>query len=105
MPDEVRTDKWRVLARRLMASGGEDLQEFLHNVVRAVAGDAFYIGRSPGRAGEGRRSLGEELEEFLKRVNEMQDKELQRKLIAYIKARAIPLVIRLSAQVSEREGG
>ena len=90
------------MARRLMASEGDDLQEFLHNVVRAVAGDAFYVTRgsttgsgiegSPVNAaqqaeattegGESRRRLGEELEEFLKKVP---DRELQRRIIAYIK--------------------
>jgi hypothetical protein len=98
VPDEVRRDKWRVLAKRLMASGGEDLQEFLHNVVRAVAGDAFYVKRNVGEEGE--RVLGKELDDLL---NKVQDKELQKKLIAYIKARAIPLVIRLSAILPERE--
>ena len=121
LPKKVYRDRWRVLARRLMASGGDDLQEFLHNVVRAVAGDAFYVTRSSnagsgteGRpvnaaqqakaateGGESRRKLGEELEEFLKKVP---DRELQKKIIAYIKDRAIPLVIRLSAQVLEKEG-
>ena len=98
VPDEVRRDKWRVLAKRLMASGGEDLQEFLHNVVRAVAGDIFYVKRNVGKESE--RILGKELDDLL---NKVQDKELQKKLIAYIKARAIPLVIRLSAILPESE--
>lgn len=98
VPDEVRRDKWRVLAKRLMASGGEDLQEFLHNVVRAVAGDIFYVKRNVGKESE--RILGKELNDLL---NKVQDKELQKKLIAYIKARAIPLVIRLSAILPESE--
>lgn len=98
VPDEVRRDKWRVLAKRLMASGGEDLQEFLHNVVRAVAGDIFYVKRNVGKESE--RILGKELDDLL---NKIQDKELQKKLIAYIKARAIPLVIRLSAILPESE--
>jgi len=79
VPDEVRRDKWRVLAKRLMASGGEDLQEFLHNVVRAVAGDIFYVKRNVGKESE--RILGKELDDLL---NKVQDKELQKKLIAYI---------------------
>lgn len=98
VPDEVRRDKWRVLAKRLMASGGEDLQEFLHNVVRAVAGDIFYVKRNVGKESE--RILGKELDDLL---NKVQDKELQKKLIAYIKARAIPLVVRLSAILPESE--
>lgn len=98
VPDEVRRDKWRILAKRLMASGGEDLQEFLHNVVRAVTGDIFYIKRNVGKKSE--KVLGKELEDLL---NSAQDRELQKKLIAYIKARAIPLVIRLSAILPESE--
>lgn len=103
VPDDVRRDKWRVLAKRLMASSGEDLQEFLHNVIRAVAGNTFYVKRNVGKDNE--RMLGKELEDYLDKVY---DKDTQKKLIAYIKARAIPLVIRLSAilpEGEEEEGG
>ena len=99
VPEDVRREKWRVLAKRIMASSGDDVQEFLHNVVRGVAGDIFYVKRSVEGKGE-IRLLGNELKEFLKKVNE---RDAGKELIAYIKSRAIPLVVRLSAIIPERE--
>jgi len=99
VPEDVRREKWRVLAKRVMASSGDDPQEFLHNVVRGVAGDIFYVKRSIKGKNE-IRFLGSELEEFLKKVEE---ENVGKKLIAYIKSRAIPLVVRLSAIIPERE--
>ena len=99
VPEDVRREKWRVLAKRIMASSGDDVQEFLHNVVRGVAGDIFYVKRSV-RGKDEIRFLGSELEEFLKKINE---ENVGKKLIAYIKSRAIPLVVRLSAIIPERE--
>ena len=96
--DDIRRNKWRVLAKRLMASSGEDLQEFLHNVVRGVAGEIFYVKRNVGKKDE--RALGKELEDLLGKVS---DGETQKKLITYIRARAIPLIIRLSAILPESE--
>jgi len=99
VPEDVRREKWRVLAKRVMASSGDDAQEFLHNVVRGVASDIFYVKRSVGGKDEV-RLLGNELEEFLKKVDE---RDVGKELIAYIKSRTIPLVVRLSAIIPERE--
>ncbi|OWJ54732.1 hypothetical protein [Pyrodictium delaneyi] len=98
VPEDVRRDKWRVLAKRVMASSGEDLQEFMHNVVRGVAGDIFYVKRGVTAEGGEARILGKELEELLKKVHE---KQAEKELLAYVKSRAIPLVIRLSARLGE----
>jgi len=100
VPEDVRREKWRVLAKRVMASGGEDLQEFMHNVVRGVAGDIFYVKRGTSTEGGKARLLGKELEELLKKVHE---KQSEKELLAYVKSRAIPLVIRLSARLGEEE--
>jgi len=102
VPVDVKRDKWRVLAKRIMASSGEDLQEFLHNVVRGVAGDAFHVKRSAKTEGNEIRHLGKELEELLNKIHE---KDIEKELLAYIKSRAIPLVIRLSAKLGEKEEG
>ncbi len=99
VPEDVRREKWRVLAKRVMASSGNDAQEFLHNVVRGVAGNIFYVKRSVREKDE-IRLLGNELEEFLKKVDE---RDTEKELITYIKYRAIPLVVRLSAIIPERE--
>jgi len=99
VPEDVRREKWRVLAKRVMASSGDDAQEFLHNVVRGVAGDIFYVKRSVREKDE-IRLLGNELKKFLKKVD---DRDIEKELIAYIKSRAIPLVVRLSAIIPERE--
>lgn len=99
-PEDVRRDKWRVLAKRVMASSGEDLQEFIHNVVRGVAGDSFYVKRSAGTGGNGTRLLGKELEELL---NKIRGENVEKELLAYVKSRAIPLVIRLSAKLGKEE--
>jgi len=85
LAEEVLREKWSVLAKRIMASSGEDLLEFMNNVVRDVAGDQFVVGR------------GKELEDFVNKL----DKNKQKGLIDYIKARAIPLIIILSARVQE----
>ena len=101
LPDEVRRDKWRILAKRVMASSGDDIQEFLHNIIKSIAGDSFYVTR--GEEGEKeRRRLGKELEEYLKKVKSVSK---EKELIDYIKSRAIPLVIRLSAERGESQGG
>ncbi len=100
VPEDVRREKWRVLAKRVMASSGEDLQEFMHNVVRGVAGEVFYVKRSTSTEGSEARLLGKELEELLKKIHE---KQTEKELLAYVKSRAIPLVIRLSARLGERE--
>lgn len=97
LPNDVRRDKWRILAKRIMASSGDDIQEFLHNIVKSIAGDAFCVTR--GEEGkEERRRLGKELEEYLRKVRDMGK---EKELIDYIKSRAIPLVIRLSAEKGE----
>ena len=97
LPNDVRRDKWRILAKRIMASSGDDIQEFLHNIVKSIAGDTFYVTR--GEEGkEERRRLGKELEEYLRKVRDMGK---EKELIDYIKSRAIPLVIRLSAEKGE----
>ena len=88
LPEDVTKNKWRILAKRIMASSGDDIQEFLHNIVKSIAGDEFRIKHKENR-------LGKTLEEFLKKVKS-QGKE--KELIDYIKSRAIPLVIRLSAE-------
>ena len=100
VPEDVRREKWRVLAKRVMASSGEDLQEFMHNVVRGVAGEVFYVKRGASTEGSETRLLGKELEKLLKKVHE---KQTEKELLAYVKSRAIPLVIRLSARLGERE--
>ena len=100
VPEDVKRDKWRVLTKRVMASSGEDLQEFMHNVVRGVAGDIFYVKRRASSKGNEMRLLGKELEEFL---NKIREKNVEKELLAYVKSRAIPLVIRLSAKLGERE--
>jgi hypothetical protein len=100
VPEDVKRDKWRVLAKRVMASSGEDLQEFIHNVVRGVAGDVFYVKRSAKTEGNKIRLLGKELEELL---NKIREKNVEKELLAYVKSRAIPLVIRLSAKLGEKE--
>ena len=100
VPEDVRRDKWRVLAKRVMASSGEDLQEFMHNVVRGVAGDVFYVKRSANTEGGEMRFLGKELEELL---NMIREKHVEKELLTYVKSRAIPLVIRLSAILGEKE--
>jgi|GEM_PF-3066881 len=124
LPNEVKRDKWRILAKRVMASSGGDIQEFLHNIVKSIAGDSFYVTR--GEEGkEERCRLGERLEEYLKEVKKEEGKEercrlgerleeylkevkkkvkdigKEEELINYIKSRAIPLVIRLSAEKGE----
>jgi len=103
LPDELRQDKWRILAKRVMASNGDDIQEFLHNIVKSIAGDSFYVTRTEKREGGGtgveeRRRLGGELENYLKKVKGIGK---EKELIDYIKSRAIPLVIRLSAEGGE----
>ena len=100
VPEDVRREKWRVLAKRVMASSGEDLQEFMHNVVRGVAGEVFYVKRGGSTKGSETRPLGKELEELLKKVRE---KQTEKELLAYVKSRAMPLVIRLSARLKEEE--
>lgn len=99
VPEEVRREKWSVLVKRVIASSGEDLQEFMHNVVRGVAGEIFYVKRSTSTKEGETRPLGKELEELLKKVRERQ---VEKKLLAYIRSRAIPLIIRLSARLEER---
>jgi hypothetical protein len=101
LPNEVKRDKWRILAKRVMASSGGDIQEFLHNIVKSIAGDSFYVTR--GEEGkEERCRLGERLEEYLKEVKKkVKDIGKEEELIDYIKSRAIPLVIRLSAEKGE----
>jgi len=101
LPNEVKRDKWRILAKRVMASSGGDIQEFLHNIVKSIAGDSFYVTR--GEEGkEERCRLGERLEEYLKEVKKkVKDIGKEEELINYIKSRAIPLVIRLSAEKGE----
>lgn len=100
VPEDVRREKWRVLAKRVMASSGEDLQEFMHNVLRGVAGDLFYVKRDTSTEGGEARFLGKEFDELLRKVHE---KQTEKELLAYVKSRAIPLVIRLSARLGERE--
>lgn len=100
VPEDVRREKWRVFAKRVMASSGEDMQEFMHNVVRGVAGEIFYVKRSASTEGGEVRTLGKELEELFKKVRE---KQIEKELLTYVKSRAIPLVIRLSARLGERE--
>jgi len=90
LPEGVQKEKWKVLAKRIMASSGEDLQEFLQNVVRGVAGDEFISSRE----------LGGKLEGLLKKIG---GRDNEKKLIGYSKARAIPLVIRLLAKTPERK--
>jgi len=88
-------DKWRVLAKRVMVAKGEDFQEFLHNVVREIAGDRFYYTTTK----EGNIIyLGREIEELTK---EADTQDIQKKVIEYLKSRAIPLVIRLSAKLAQ----
>lgn len=88
-------DKWRVLAKRVMVAKGEDFQEFLHNVVREIAGDRFYYTTTK----EGNIVyLGREIEELAK---EADTQDTQKKVIEYLKSRAIPLVIRLSAKLAQ----
>ena len=62
----------------------------------------FYVKRSISGESEV-KLLGRDLEEFLRLVNE---KNLGKNLITYVKSRAIPLIIRLSlAKVPEKEEG
>jgi len=103
LPSEMRQDKWRILAKRVMASSGDDIQEFLHNIIKSIAGDSFYVtrserGKEEGKGEEERRRLGKELEEYLKKVKSIGK---EKELIDYIKSRAIPLIIRLSAEGGE----
>ncbi|WP_448579738.1 hypothetical protein [Thermosphaera sp.] len=102
LPDEVKQDKWKILAKRVMASSGDDIQEFLHNIIKSIAGDSFYVSRGKGGKekgkGEERRLLGKDLEEYLKKVKSIGK---EKELIDYIKSRAIPLIIRLSAKEGE----
>mgnify|MGYP000343479931 CR=1 FL=1 len=113
LSSEIRQDKWRILAKRVMASSGDDIQEFLHNIIKSIAGDSFYVTRSERKKkkekggeekegeekeGEERRRLGKELEEYLKKVKSIGK---EKELIDYIKSRAIPLIIRLSAEEGE----
>ncbi len=95
---ELGREKWRILAKRVMASSGDDIQEFIHNVIKSVSGDAFYITRTRERK---TRFLGKELDDFLKKIK---DRDLEKRLLSYIRSRAIPLVVRLSVIVPEREG-
>jgi len=97
LPSEIRQDKWRILAKRVAASSGDDIQEFLHNIVKSIAGVSFYVTRSEG--GQQRR-LGGKLEGYVKRVKSM-GREREKELVDYIKSRAIPLVIRVSGERGE----
>ncbi len=95
VPEDVRREKWRILARRVMASNAEDLQELINYVVRDIAGDIFYVKREREA-----KVLGVEIENLLGKVREKQN---EKELLAYLKPRAIPLVIRLSARYKEIE--
>lgn len=89
--DAIRRDKWKILARRLMAGSGADLQEFVQNVVRDIAGDKIIISKD----------VGSRINKLLERLSQ----EDQQELIKYVKRRAYPLVVRLAAERSREEGG
>jgi len=89
--DAIRIDKWKILAKRLMAGHGTDLQEFIHNVVRDIAGDKVLLSKDAGA----------KIDSLVKRFS----REQQLELIKYVKRRAYPLVVRLVAEKSGEEGG
>jgi len=89
--DAIRRDKWKILAKRLMAGSGADLQEFIHNVVRDIAGDKVLLSKDVGRR----------INVLLERL----DQEQQQELIKYVKRRTYPLVVRLVAEKAREEGG
>jgi len=88
IPDEMRRNKWQILAKRVMAASGEDLQQFIHNVVWDIASDKVIMSRE----------LGERINSLIEKVG---DRESE--LIRYVKRRAFPLVVRYMA--ISRQGG
>jgi len=88
--DAIRLDKWKILAKRIMAGSGADIQEFIHNVVRDIAGDKVHLSRD----------VGKKINDLLERLSQ----EEQQELIKYVKRRAYPLVVRLIAE-GVGEGG
>jgi len=86
--DAIRRDKWKILARRIMAGSGTDLDEFINNVVRDIAGDKVI--------------MSDELGKKIQSLHEKLDREQQLKLIRFVKRRAYPLVVRYMATRPER---
>ena len=91
-PDELRRSKWQLLAKRLQSAQGSDLQEFIHNVVKDIAGDRYFLPR---------KEKGNELSQLLSRFKGKIGAE--KELIRYIRARAYPLVVRYAAGAREEE--
>ena len=87
----IRMDKWKILAKRIMAGSGTDIQEFVHNVVRDIAGDKVLLSKS----------VGDAINDLLTRLSQ----EEQLELIRYVKRRAYPLVVRLVAEKAAEKSG
>jgi len=88
--DAIRVDKWKILAKRLMAASGSDLQEYIHNVVREIAGDKVII----------KHEVAKKIDNLL---SIFKDPNKQLELIRYVKRRAYPLVVRYMARRGEGE--
>jgi len=84
--ERIRLDKWKILAKRIMAASGSDLQEFIHNVTKDIAGDKVTMSEEIGR----------KIENLLKQTGTI---EQQIELLKYVKRRAYPLVIRYMVTV------
>lgn len=69
-----------------MAASGSDLQEFIHNVTKDIAGDKVTMSEEIGR----------KIENLLKQTGTI---EQQIELLKYVKRRAYPLVIRYMVTV------
>lgn len=91
IPDDVRKNKWQIMAKRLMAASGADLQEFIQNVVRDIAGDKVRTSRE----------LGQEISDLLLMARKAGGDS---RLIRYVKRRAFPLVLRYMASAGESGG-
>jgi len=85
--DAIRRDKWKIMARRIMAGSGADLDEFIHNVVRDIAGDKVIMSDD----------LGKKIQALHEKLGQK-----QQDLIRFVKRRAYPLVVRYMAIRSER---
>lgn len=77
LPEDIRINKWRIIAKRVMAASGADLQEFIHNVVRDIAGDKVKMSKE----------LGDKVNKL--KSNIKNDLEL----IRYVKRRTFPLIV------------
>ncbi len=70
LPDEIVERKREILSKVISKAYGDDIQEFLHNIVKTIAGDKF----------NANPYIGKKLNEYLKEV-----KGREKEVIEYIK--------------------